>query len=236
MSSKDTKRLKPFLWFTLYQLLKLGATNGYVKISTSGLARKIGNSQQSTSRHLTLLEQKGLIMRRFEVDGSLIKITKDGLNSITEVYANLKIYMEDQKEETYSFIGTVFSGISQGAYYINQNFYKNQIKKKVGFYPYPGTLNLRIMGDDLEKRRKLDKIPYITINGFRNVNRAFGGGRCYPLMINNEVEGALIIADRTRYDTSVLEVISPINLRERFDLKDGDKVRVSISSPLRSSF
>jgi CTP-dependent riboflavin kinase len=41
------------------------------------------------------------------------------------------------------------------------------------------------------------------------------------------VEGALIAADRTSYALSVLEVIAPVSLRERFGLEDGDKVKVA---------
>jgi riboflavin kinase len=45
--------------------------------------------------------------------------------------------------------------------------------------------------------------------------------------VNGEVEGALIVADRTGYDLSVMEVIAPVSLRERFGLEDGDVVRVT---------
>ncbi len=87
----------------------------------------------------------------------------------------------------------------------------------------------------LEQRRVLEGWPAIRIEGFRSEDRAFGGGRCYPLLVNDEVEGALVVADRTAYDLSVMEVIAPVNLRERFGLEDGDTVRLSISGPRLSS-
>ncbi len=99
--------------------------------------------------------------------------------------------------------------------------------EKLGFDPYPGTLNFRIGEADLEQRRRLDALPGVHLEGFRDSDRAFGGARCYPLLVNGEVEGALIVADRTSYDLSVLEVISPVGLRERFGLEDGDTVRVT---------
>ena len=45
----------------------------------------------------------------------------------------------------------------------------------------------------------------------------------------------MIIADRTSYDLSVLEVIAPIKLRDRFGLEDGDVIRLSIANPRQSS-
>ncbi len=50
------------------------------------------------------------------------------------------------------------------------------------------------------------------------------------------VEGALIVADRSGYDLSVMEVIAPVDLRGRFGLEDGDLVRLTfpvVESPPR---
>jgi riboflavin kinase len=131
--------------------------------------------------------------------------------------------------EVLSFEGTVFSGMYQGGYYISQEGYREQIVERLGFDPYPGTLNLRLREEDLEARRMLEALPGARIEGFRGVDRAFGGARCYPILVNGEAEGAVIVAERTSYDLSVMEVIAPVNLRERFGLEDGDAVRVVYS-------
>jgi len=227
--------LKPFLWFTLYVLLRQGAIDRYVKISTSELSRITGASQQSASRHLKLLEKRGFISRKMESNRSLIKINEEGRKALENVYYTLRHRLEDTNGEVYEFSGIVFSGMYQGGYYIMQEGYRNQIIEKLGFDPFPGTLNVRLRESDIELRRRLDKLPGAYIEGFKSANRAFGGARCYPLIVNNEVEGALIIADRTSYDLSVLEVIAPIKLRERFGLEDGDIVRLSIANPRQSS-
>ena len=227
-------RLKPFLWFTLFQLLELGAAERVVRVSTKELAERAGGSQQSASRHLVLLERSGLVSRRIDAGGSLIRITGDGLRALEEVYRVLRGHLEDGGVEVFEFEGTVFSGMYQGGYYISQEGYARQIREKLGFDPYPGTLNLRLGEGDLERRRRLDSIPGVHLEGFRAEDRAFGGARCYPLLVNGEVEGALIAADRTRYDLSVLEVIAPVSLRERFGLEDGDTVTVTISGAHRA--
>ena len=221
--------LKPHLWFTLYELLRLGAVSRLVRVSTTELSARLGCSQQSASRHLRLLEQLGLVSRRMGPGGSLIRVTGDGVGALEEVYNALGRSLEEPEVEVLSFEGTVFSGMYQGGYYISQEGYKEQIVERLGFDPYPGTLNLRLSEKDLEARRILESLPGARIEGFRVVDRAFGGARCYPVLVNGEAEGAVIVAERTSYDLSVMEVIAPVNLRERFGLEDGDAVRVVYS-------
>ena len=228
-------RLKPQLWFTLYRLMNLGAGSREIRVSTTELSTVLGCSQQSASRHLRLLEELGLIERRTGVDGSHVRITEGGLRALWEVYYGLRRHLEEGELEAYVFEGTVFTGLGEGAYYITREGYRRQIREKLGFDPYPGTLNLRLDGSYVELKRRLARMPAIILEGFRDEGRSFGAVRCYPAVINDDVEGAVVIADRTIYDDSVLEVISPIYLRKHFDLRDGDLVRVSASSPQRSS-
>ena len=204
-----------------------GSGKCWKKISTNHLAELLGISQQSASRHLSLLEKIGLISRKKDSRGSKIQITNGGMNSLGEVYYTLRRQFEEE-EELY-FEGTVFSGMYQGRYYITQEGYHGQIRKKLGFDPYPGTLNLRLEEPYLSQRRKLEGLPTIVLDGFKVEDRAFGGAKCYRLVINNEIEGALIIADRTSYDQTVMEVISSVNLREYFKLEDGDSVKLSFT-------
>ena len=224
--------LSPYLWFTLYELLLLGAASGDVRVSTTRLAGLLGFSQQSASRHLRLLEEMGLVSRRFGAGGSLVGLTEGGLGALSEVYFAMKGWMEGGVEEPLVLEGAVFSGMSQGSYYVSQPFYREQLREKLGFNPFLGTLNLRLGEGFLGRRRVLEGWPALRIEGFRSEDRAFGGGRCFPLLVNGEVEGALVVADRTAYDLSVVEVIAPVNLRERFGLEDGDTVRLTLQRPV----
>ena len=229
------EELRPHLWFTLYRLLNLGAGSREIRVSTTELSSILGCSQQSASRHLRLLEEGGLIRRRMNEGGSLIRITEEGLRTLGEVYYGLKRHLEGGELEAYTFEGVVFTGLGEGAYYITRGGYREQIREKLGFDPYPGTLNLRLSGGYMELKRRLARMPAIILEGFRDEGRSFGSVRCYPAVVNDDVEGAVVMAERTIHDESVLEVISPIYLRRHFDLRDGDVVRVSASSPRRSS-
>ncbi|MGQ9680595.1 MAG: DUF120 domain-containing protein [Candidatus Bathyarchaeia archaeon] len=227
MVGKDSvKRVKPYLWFSLYALLEDGAASKPIRISTIELSKMLGGSQQSASRHLQLLEEMGLINRIIGPDGSLIRITDKGIAVLTEVLHGLKRNLEEEEMESIEFQGLVTSGLFEGAYYISKEGYRKQIVEKLGFDPYPGTLNLKLKREDLEKRKSLESLRGVTIHGFKDKERSFGPVKCYPSLINGEVEGGIIIADRTTHDESIMELISPIYLRKHFSLKDGDRVRV----------
>jgi riboflavin kinase len=233
LTMKDVEwELKPTIWFTLYALLRIGAGARAVKISTTQLAEALGISQQSASRHLRSLENFSMIRREIEKDGSFIHITKRGMDSLTSVYHHLKRELEETAKEAFVFEGIVFSGLGEGAYYVNQEGYRQQVREKLGFEPYPGTLNIRLRTKtDLERKEQLERMPGIEIQSFKTKDRSFGGAKCYQVLVNDEVEGVVVIAERTGYDRSVMELMAPVNLRKRLGLKDGDIVRVSFSSP-----
>ena len=228
------ERLKPHLWFTLYALMRLGATKTPVRVSTTELSRIMGGSQQSASRHLQMLEKAGLIQRSTEPGGSRIKVTSSGLGELDLLLQELKWHLEGEDAEAVELEGTVVSGLFEGAYYIGKEGYRRQIEEKLGFDPFPGTLNVRIGEEDYEKRRRLERLPGIKLEGFKDGERSFGACRCYPLTVNGEVDGALIVAERSIHDFNILEVVAPVYLRRHLGLADGDRVRLSFL-PLRRS-
>ncbi len=219
--------MKPHLWFTLYSLLKLGASKKPVKISTTELAEVMGSSQQSASRHLQVLERDGFIRRRMGPGGSLLEITGEGLGELSHVLHELGWHIEGGEAEAVVLEGEVVSGLFEGAYYVSKEGYGSQIVEKLGFEAFPGTLNLMIREEDHELRRQVEKGPSVRLEGFRDGERAFGAANCYGLLLNDEVEGAMIVAERTSHDMSIMEVIAPVYLRRRFSLADGDTVKVA---------
>jgi riboflavin kinase len=90
-------------------------------------------------------------------------------------------------------------------------------------------LNLRLETDyDIKARTELEAYPALEVEGFKNENRTFGLVRCYPVLIDNKIKGALVTALRSHYDVSVLEIIAPVCLRKQLNLKDGNKVKVEV--------
>lgn len=217
------------IFFTLFKLAEMGASRRTVKVSTEYLAEKLGLSQQTASRHLIQLEKKGWIKRTITPEGCLIKITDSGVTELRKLYSSLQAVFEAAYPISVTLEGVLFTGLGEGAYYITRDSYRKQFIEKIGFDPYPGTLNLKLATDyDIKTRDELESYPAIEIQGFTNKTRTFGPVRCYPAIINNKVKGAVVTALRSHYDSSVIEVIAPYYLRSRLKLKDGHKVKIEI--------
>jgi riboflavin kinase len=207
----------------------MGAHRRTAKISTDYLAEKMEVSQQTASRHLIELERKGWIQKTTTPEGSLIRITEAGTFELQKLYSNLRLLVEATYPPSMTIEGTVFTGLGEGAYYISKEHYRKQFIEKLGFDPYPGTLNLKLTTDyDLKTRTELEAYPAIEIQGFKNEDRTFGLVKCYPATIANKVKGAIVLALRSHYDRSVLEIIAPFNIRKHLNLRDGHKVKVEI--------
>lgn len=212
----------------LYVLATMGACSRVIKISTTLLAKKVGLSQQSVSRHLIELERKRLIERTTMRDGSYIRISKVGEDFLRKIYLDLNTIF-GEKPHSIIIEGRVFSGFGEGAYYVSQEGYKRQFIEKLGFDPYPGTLNLRITDiEGIRLKAELYAHPGIEIESFKNKNRTYGSVKCFHAVVNGSEKGAVVLASRSHYGKDVLEIIAPVCLREKLGLKDGDKVSVEI--------
>ena len=122
------------------------------------------------------------------------------------------------------FLGTVFSGTGQGKKFIDLPWVKRQIEQKLGFAPYPGTLNLRLTKESIENKKLLE-----DAEGFVVEPQA---GYCRGVMFRaqiDSVQSAIIIPKVPNYPNSVLEVIAPVYLREHLNLTDGSQVTVTVS-------
>jgi riboflavin kinase len=215
--------------FTLIKLAEMGAHRRTAKISTEYLAEKLGTSQQTASRYLIELDGKGWIKRTITPEGCLIRITDAGIKELNKLYSTLRLLIEATYPPSVTLEGTVFTGLGEGAYYITKENYRKQFMEKLGFDPYPGTLNLKLTTDyDNKARGELDAYPAVEIEGFKSEDRTFGDVKCYPVIIENKVKGALISALRSHYDSSVVEIIAPVALRKHLKLKDGHKVKVEV--------
>jgi riboflavin kinase len=233
-SSAKNRRLQNFL-FTLLKLAELGATAKAIKISTDFLAAKMGSSQQTASRHLVDLQRIGWIRRSITHEGSLVRITDAGRAQLNSVFSRLSSIFELKYPPTVTLEGVVFSGFGEGAYYVTREPYRRGFVEKLGFDPYPGTLNLRLTSEyDIKTRAELENYPAIEISGFKNENRSYGPVRCFHALINNREKAAVVCALRSHYNTSAIEIISPVYLRGRLDLKDGHKAKVEVFPNLSS--
>lgn len=196
-------------------------------ISTKALAPLLSISQQSVSRKLISLEKKGLIRRDRCIGGQRITVLDKGLTLMNCAISELNAATKAKKKQL-RYTGFVVSGSGEGAYYLSQEKYFEQLKEKLGFPLFRGTLNLEIRDDiSLSKKDDIVSMPPIIINGFSDGKRTFGDLLCFRCRINNKIEGAIIVPKRTHHDRMIVEIVAPIKLRDIMGLKDGDSVEVA---------
>jgi riboflavin kinase len=231
-----SEMMKPSLLVTLYNIAKLGAYPGEIAYTTGEIATKLGLSQQTASRHLIELEKLGLIERKRTARGVSVQLAPEGVRQLYAMYLTLQGVFEKPVKEV-ALEGELFKGLGEGAYYISQPGYRRQFIEKLGFDPYPGTLNLKVGEKHRRERRILEAYPHVLIEGFHNGTRSFGPVKCYRAVIEEKIEGAVITALRSHYGEEVIEIIAPRNLRETLKLRDGDMVRVRVSPfhPIKKS-
>ena len=114
--------------------------------------------------------------------------------------------------------------MGEGRYYLSQPGYVVQFTERLGYAPYPGTLNVKVGADALRKLSLIAVWNGIRIDGFQASGRTFGGATCYPARLSGR-SGHLIQPDRTHHK-DVVEIISAENLREVLHVKDADPVAI----------
>jgi riboflavin kinase len=215
-------------WAALYAIFKMGGHKRQVLLGTSDFGKILGISQQTASRRLIRLLEAGYISREMTSKGQYISITEKGLDAISEVYGALKLGLEE-KQGVVHINGVVFSGFGEGAYYVAKSGYKDQFQEKLGYRPFPGTLNIKLRAvADMKARASLDQMPGPIIGGFKNGERTYGDVKFFKVLINEKVSGALLLIHRTHYGQDVLEIVSRESLRKMLGLKDGDLVQLKV--------
>jgi len=119
--------------------------------------------------------------------------------------------------------GRVFSGGGTGSIFVNLPWAKKQFKDKLGFNPYPGTLNLQLSaGTNVNELRNATKgIKIKSPEGFHE-------GQCFKAIIMEKLLGAVVVPDVPKYPHDLLEILAPVNLRETLGLKDGVDIEVIV--------
>jgi len=216
----------------LLALLKMRSQDGSIFTSSTNLAASIGVSQQTATRYLKELEDGRLIKRTLTPRGEKVEIGDEGLSLLRETYGTLANVFSSFSASAISFSGILFTGIGEGAYYVSQKPYMGQFSSKLGFTPYPGTLNLRLIEqENLVKYLQVLSYPPTLVLGFRSANRTYGDVLCYKVSLEKRYPGAVVRSVRSLYDSSVVEIISPLRLRREMKVGDGSRITVYFTPP-----
>ncbi|MBD3210609.1 DUF120 domain-containing protein [Candidatus Micrarchaeota archaeon] len=189
-----------------------------VPVTTIEIGETLGMSQQNASRRLQLLEKQGYVKRLRQ--GT--RLTKKAINEISGLHLSLKKVFEEGELE---IEGTVTKGRGEGGYYLKLEGYRKQMRKKLGFEPYPGTLNIKL--SNLKKREQLLRLEPVVITGFKENDRAYGDLFAYKCRLEGH-DCAILIPLRTHHGPKILEIVCPFNIRKQLEKRDGDRIRVIV--------
>lgn len=209
----------------LVHFAKLGGFSKKTKSSTLEVAKSINVSQQSVSRKLKELASEKLIDFHSTPKGIEVSLNSNGKSFLQKNYFDLKKLFELNYSKKF-FSGNVSKGLGEGRYYLSFKRYVLQIEKKLGFSPFLGTLNLK--GDFSELNHFLVPEKKIEIEGFETNQRSFGKIFCYPVKIGKNILGAIVFPERAKKSSNIAELIAPVNLRKKLNLKEGSKVSFCI--------
>lgn len=213
---------------TLTYLLSKGAKHNFVPITSSSLGKRIKKSQQASSKHLLELEKDGFIERIMTGRNFSLKITTKGYSEVVKLFTTLRASL-DSFPSYVELQGTVVSGMGEGAYYMSLKGYTKQFKKKIGYVPFPGTLNISLIKNEyIESIHQFDALEGILIKGFSDEKRTYGWVRCFKAKLNKSIDCELIRLERTLHDKKIIELISKINLRKAAKLSDESIVTITI--------
>jgi riboflavin kinase len=216
----------------LKHLALAGALDGEEKVSCADLAARLEASDQTASRRLQALEEAGQVERSMAGDGQWVTVTRAGERTLEREYEDYRRLFEGARPVTLR--GWVTSGMGEGRHYISLPGYMEQFRERLGYEPFPGTLNVNLDERSIRDRAALETLEAVPIDGWEDEDRTYGPAVCYPARVETDAaayDGAHIIApERTHYDEDQLELIAAEKLRDTLGLDDGDAVTVTVEA------
>ena len=125
--------------------------------------------------------------------------------------------------------GKIVSGAGKAAFFTQLDWVQMQCREKLGFKPFPGTLNLAVDEKKAPLITALCKKYGLTLEP---PDEDFCAGHVYPASIMG-VTGAIVApADVVRvHADNIIELIAPISLKDALDADDGDEILMIIDLP-----
>ena len=122
--------------------------------------------------------------------------------------------------------GKIVSGVKQGAFFTQLDWVQEQCLEKLGFKPYPGTLNLEISVDDIPIIEAL-----LSDEGIELIppDSNFCSGYVIAISVSG-ISGAIVFPaeDVRLHGRNIIEIISPKGLKDTLKVNDGDEITLTI--------
>lgn len=124
--------------------------------------------------------------------------------------------------------GKIVSGTGEGAYFTQIDWVQQQCDEKLGFKPYPGTLNLEILKEFLPAIVLLDQEKGIELI---SPDPQFCSAMVFQVLLGDIIGALILPEEKVRvHPKSIIEIIAPVNIKETLNVKDGDFLKIIIIS------
>jgi len=122
--------------------------------------------------------------------------------------------------------GRIVEGLREAANFTQIPWVKNQFISKLSIDPYPGTLNLKIVdSESLQSFKELKAMEGIEITP---EDPSFCSAKCYPVIINGSIKGAIVFPLVNGYPQTKMELIARENIKKALSLETGETLEVEV--------
>ena len=128
--------------------------------------------------------------------------------------------------------GKVVSGAGKAAFFTQLDWVQEQCAAKLGFSPYPGTLNIELSPESVVNLRALEEEARTELVPPDPLCCA---AKFLPVSFGS-IAGALIFpAEDVRiHGKRIVEIIAPVRLKEALNVEDGDLVTLTVTKEKES--
>ncbi len=127
--------------------------------------------------------------------------------------------------------GVVFSDLGRAGAFLGIDWVRQAVRERVGFDPFPGTLNVRASGADLNRWEQVRQ------HGGRVVLPSPDPAFCNAFLFTGSLEGwdsqpgsreriAVVVPEVEEYPADKLEIIAAVSLKQARSVRDGDQLTV----------
>jgi CTP-dependent riboflavin kinase len=123
--------------------------------------------------------------------------------------------------------GTIVKGVGQASYFTGLGWVQEQCLAKLGFKPYPGTLNVELSAQDVRIMETCRGKGVELVSP----DPAFCNARALPVSVQS-LPGALILpAEEVNvHGANIVEIISPVNIKDTLGVVDGQSITIALGN------
>lgn len=122
--------------------------------------------------------------------------------------------------------GVVATGLGRGAGFMAIPWVRDGVRGLVGFDPYPGTLNVRLVDPAaIAAWRIVQDGPALRLTP---PPPEVCGARLFRVTVAPDVEAAIVVPDVMGHGEETLELIAPVHVRSHLGLREADRVTMRL--------